>query len=66
MHSWHNVNQFTPTTIHHNVLSETVFSTIHQKLCQYKHHRASNTNRAELIENALMVDPIKGYPEINL
>ena len=29
-------------------------------------HRTSNTHRAELIENALMVDPIKGCTEINL
>ena len=33
---------------------------------QYRQHRTSNTNRAELIENALMVDPIKFCTEINL
>ena len=33
------------------------------KLCQY---RSSNTHRAELIENALMVDPITGFTELNL
>ena len=37
-----------------------------QKLCQYRQHRASNTHRAEPIENALMIDPIKGCTEINL
>ena len=36
------------------------------KLCQYRQHRSSNTHRTELIENCLMVDPIKGYTEINL
>ena len=33
--------------------------------CQYRQHRTSNTQRAELTENALMVDPIKGCTEIN-
>ena len=60
-HSWHNVNRFTPTTIHHNVLWS-----VWQKLCQYRQHRTSNSHRSELIENALIVDPIKGCTEINL
>ena len=34
-HSWYNVNQFTPTTIHDNVLWS-----VWQKLCQYREHRA--------------------------
>ena len=37
-----------------------------QKLCRYRQHRTSNTNRAEPIENALMINPIKGCTEINL
>ena len=61
VHSWKNTNQFTPTTIHHNVLWS-----IWQKLCQYRQHRSSNTHRAEPVENALMVNPIKGCTDINL
>ena len=34
--------------------------------CQYTQHRTSNTHRAELIENALMVDHMKGCTEIYL
>ena len=60
-HSWQNVNQFTPTNIIDNVLWS-----VWQKLCQYWQHRTSYTHRAEPIENALMVDPIKGCSEINL
>ena len=37
-----------------------------EKLCQYRQHRTSNTHRAELIENALMVNSIKGCTKINL
>ena len=54
-------NQFTLTTIHHNVLWSNW-----QKLCQCGLHTTSNTHRAEFVEIALMVDPIKGCPEINL
>ena len=31
-----------------------------------RQHRTSNTHRAELIENAKMVDPFKGCTEVNL
>ena len=33
---------------------------------QYRQHITSNTHRTELIENSLMVDPIKCSAEINL
>ena len=56
-----NNNQFTPTAIHHNVLWS-----FWQKLCQFRQHRTSNSHRAEPIENAMMVNPIKGCTEINL
>ena len=59
--SWYNINHFTPTTIHHNVLWSVWW-----KLCQYRQHRTSNTHRAELIVNYLMVNPIKSCTEINL
>ena len=36
------------------------------KTCQYRLHRTSNTHRAELIENCLMVDSIKAFSEVNL
>ena len=39
---------------------------VRQKLCLYRQHRTSNTHRADLIENALMVNPIKCCTEINL
>ena len=35
-------------------------------MCQYRQDRTSNTHRTELIENTQMVDPIKGWAEINL
>ena len=37
-----------------------------KKLCQYSQHGTSNTHRAELIENSLMVDPIKSSAEVDL
>ena len=52
---------FTHTTVNHNVLRS-----IWWKLCQYRQHRTSNTHRTELIQNSLMVDPIKCCAEINL
>ena len=55
------VTQFTPATIHHYVQRS-----VWQELFQYRHHRTSNTHRAEPIENALMVNHIKSYTEINL
>ena len=60
-HSWQDINQFTPTTVHHDERWS-----IRQKLCQYRQHRTSNTHRTELIQNSLMVDPINGFAEINL
>ena len=60
-HSWHYVNQAIPTTVNH-----TVMWSIWLKLCQYRQHRTSNTHRTELIQNFLMVDPIKGCAGINL
>ena len=35
-------------------------------LVGYRQHRTPNTHRSELIQNSLMVDPIKGCAEINL
>ena len=58
-HPWHNIKQFTPTTIHHNVLW-----LVWQKLCQYIQQRTPNTHSAPLIDNAQMVDPIKDCTEI--
>ena len=60
-HSWYNINQFTSTTIHHNLLWSVWW-----KLCQYRQDRTSNTHRAELLENAQIVDPIKSCTEVNL
>ena len=42
-----NVNQFTLTTIHHNMLWS-----VWKKLCQYRQHRTSNAHRAGFTENA--------------
>ena len=60
-YSWHDVNQFNLTTVHHNVLWS-----IWLELCQYRQHRTSNTHRTELLQNSLMIDPIKGCAKINL
>ena len=46
-HSQNNLNLFTPTTIHHNVLWS-----VWKKLCQYRQHRTSNTHWAWPKENA--------------
>ena len=60
-HFLHSVNQCTLTTVHHNVMWS-----IWYKLCQYRQHGTSDIHKIELLENSLVVDPIKGRAEINL
>ena len=60
-HPWHNVNQFTLITIHHNVQWP-----VWEKLCQSRQHRTSNTHRAELIENTPWIEPSRGCSKINV
>ena len=48
-HSWQNVDQFTATSIHQNILWS-----IRYELRQYIQHRTSDTHKAELIEYKLM------------
>ena len=56
-----NVNQFAPTTIHYDILWP-----IREILCQKWQHSTTNSHRAKLEENPLMVDPVKSDTEVDL